>query len=722
MKYFSLLCAAALAVSASIAAAEPVSPAVAKAHLAKVPATDPKPTATVSLLPALQGQHPRLLFTKAEIEKLKGQIATDPILKRTYADISQFAKKFTLAKAWQPKAILTDDTSAITMLKSWPALAYVYAIERDPSVKQAIVDILTMMLEAPAWADTAEYDANMGAGENMMMTGLLFDAVYNDLEPDFRAKMAAKILTQSRRMYYLGHQKLGLMPIKYWQGDPANNHRWHRDAGLSACMLAIADEKNLDTGYMMQQLKQEMDFVTKWYTPDGECAEGAGYQTFGFFYIASAADMMDRNLGTKYLDTPGFRHAWAQQVYYNAPGRQGSMSFGDDMNGEGIFDNLEAAFFLSPKLSRDKDVQAIMIQRFMSRQKNPTAPTRPYSYPWALLAFYDPTVGTGDVSKLPTMKVFPDIGAATMRNSWKDDAVCVTFKCGPYGGHTLNAYAHANADASGNPLYINVAHSDPDANEFALGMNGALIFHPGLYSLHKMTSSHSTITVDGKGQINEGNDYTQPIPKTDMRKLCYLTGWKTDAKGRVMVEGEAGQIYQDKALQHFRRSMIYMPGEYVLILDDIAANGAHTITWHGTVEKAQFEDPATGRCYAYTKNGKERVDFQMLANKDFTGAIDFAFLDGRFGSQLMQQFQFSAKTDAIKFACLLDPWKTKPTLTLKEEGSTVKLTVTSATFTDTWTWRPAKDSATPSDIACTRGGAPLIALTLADLVKVKEQK
>jgi hypothetical protein len=287
------------------------------------------------------------------------------------------------------------------------------------------------------------------------------------------------------------------------------------------------------------------------------------------------------------------------------------------------------------------------------------------------------------------------------------------------------------------------------------------MFHPGLYSLHKITENQSTITVDDKGQINEGIEFMQPVDGVDQRTLCGLTGWKQDDKGRVIIEGEAGKSYigmdfnqlhdwqypetvpdpippgtpppatppapkpknpitglvkqpPPPVLKRYRRTAIWMPGEYVLVLDDIrAASGQHDIMWRGTVQKGKIVDAANGFCQSYAKDGTA-CDFQILANKDFNGALDFEFLDGRFGSFLAQQFQFSQKTDAIKFACCFDPWKKKPAMTLKESGDTVTLNVKSDSFDDTWTWTGAKDDATPSAIAGTRAGAPLIALTESD--------
>ncbi len=66
----------------------------------------------------------------------------------------------------------------------------------------------------------------------MLMVAVLYDAVYNDLDPDLRAKVAHALLLHARRMYYLGHKEQVIGVPRYWQQDPQPNHRWYRDAGL----------------------------------------------------------------------------------------------------------------------------------------------------------------------------------------------------------------------------------------------------------------------------------------------------------------------------------------------------------------------------------------------------------------------------------------------------------------------------------------------------------
>lgn len=753
---FLFLVTASFVLAGTVTFAERVTPEYAKQNLDLVPATDPAATDAPKLLPAVKGQHPRLLYTQDEIATLKTRIPGDPILKAAYDQNLAIFKRFKFSPPApdKPPAIVLDDTSALSSsMERYAGLAYFYSLDKDPATKQNIIDILTMMKDQPYWNDSAELDSNMGCSVNMLMMAVLFDAVCNDLEPAFRAQVADAILTHARRMYYLGFMQKSLIKNKYWQQDPQPNHRWYRIAGTVASLIVLDGEPNIKTDYLLQEMKKEMDFVMKSYPPDGDCHEGAGYQTFGFASILRAAQIMDRNLGTTYLKDTGLSKAWSQQIYYAAPAGGSHLSFGDDMNNPGVFTKLDAAFFGCMGASRDKDAQAVY-KRYYTAKAVTADPKRPYNNPWDMLEFYDPTVGEGDVNKLPTTRLFADLGAASFRNSWEADATLFTFKCGPSGGYKLNEYRQSHADQYGNGHYINVAHDDPDANSFAMATGADFMFHPGLYSFRKISEQLSTITVDNKGQINEGIEFGQPVDGVDMRTLAGLTGWKQGEHGRAIIEGEAAHAYvgmnykelyawqypetvpppgtpataeplpkhaiggpikppPPPVLKRYRRTAVWMPGDYILLLDDIRGEGKHDIMWRGTVQKGQIDNAAEGRCHSYSKNGTQ-CDFQILADKDFNGALDYEFLDGRFGSFLAQQFQFSLNTDEVRFATCFDPWKKKPTLTLKKDGDTVTLNVKSATYDDTWTWKAAKDDTTPSQIEGKRAGASLIALTESD--------
>lgn len=686
-----------------------------EANLAQIPATDPAVIDAPQLLPAMRGVHPRLLFTANDIATLKANLAASPLLKQVADKVVADSKRFRLPET-NPLPVVTHDTPALAQANGqWPALAFAYALEPNLETLKAISLVLRRMLEQPYWADAAELDSNMGAACNLFAVSVLFDAAHADLDPQLRREVAARLLVQARRLLYLGHKKLAKDTVKYWQNDPANNHRWYRLRGLAAAVLAIADEPGLDTAHLRQELKSEAAFILKWFPDEGDCHEGSGYQQFGLRSLYDAATMLDRSLGTAFAQHPGFAAAWKQQLYYWVPADNAAVSFGDATNEPRRFHYDDAVFFAGPRLSRDADAQAAL-QRRMEFMMTPAPDGRTILPPWTLLAYYDPSLASGDHRAIPTTHVFTDLGAASFRDSWEKDAVIFTFKCGPYGGQALNAYRHAHADEKGRPHYINVAHDDPDANSFSLTVGADNIFHPGTYSSRKITRDNNTLTIGDAGQVNESSEWTQPVADGDMRELSYLTGWKQDAQGRAIIEGETGPAYRGQ-LERFRRTAVWLPYDYILLLDDIrpAASAKEPFVWRGLVPDGRFVRPEEGRAKIVATSGRE-VPLQFFSDLPVNAALDDWFIGGRWSHLLLRQFQFSAAPEPVRFAILLDPWQRGANLALREDGDTLLLTVTGPAGTDTWKWSPAPDAKTPATLAGLRDGRPLIALNPTDIL------
>lgn len=682
-------------------------------NLSRIPATDPAASSAPELRAELRGKHPRLLFTAAQIPALKANIAASPLLKQVADRVIAESKRFRVPKE-NPLAVVMGDTAALSQANGqWPAYAYAYALEPNPQTLETITHILRRMLEQPYWADTAELDSNMGAACNLYAVAVLYDAAHDDLDPQLRREVAERLLVQARRMLYLGHKQLSLMPIKYWQQDPAPNHRWYRLRGLAAAVLAIADVPGLDTAYLRQELRREAEFIMKWYPEEGDCHEGSGYQQFGLRSLYDAATILDHGFGTQFAQNVGFANAWKQQLYYWVPADNSLVSFGDAQNAPLRFGYDDSVFFAGPRLSRDAHAQAALRRR-MEMMMAPLPDGRPFPAPWTLLAYYDPTLTGGDYRAVPPNHLFTDLGAATFRDSWEKDAIIFTFKCGPYGGYALNAYRHAHLNAQGLPHYVNIAHDDPDANAFSLTVGAEKLFHPGVYSTRKLTRDNNTLTVGLEGQVNDGEEWTQPVADGDMRELSFLTGWKTDDKGRAIIEGETGPAYRGK-LERFRRTAVWLPGDYILLLDDVrpTASAKDRLIWRGVVPDGRFPRPEEGRAKIVAESGLE-VPLQFLSDRPLEAALDDWFIGGRWGHLLARQFQFSAAPEPVRFACLIDPWRRGASLAMTTEGETVTLTVTGLSGTDVWKWSPAEGAKTPSTLRGTRDGRALLALTPAD--------
>ena len=291
---------AAIIILPCLARAQDKPPEKKPAQQKNMPAGDPAPDKPVQLVDAVKGKHPRLLFGAADLPRLKA-VAEGPG-KEFMAQLQAYLPDCKAPDYPNAK----DDTDAQRQ-GMWraPTLAVDYALTHDKKTFEQAKTFLQWMIDQDHWQTGEEEDSGMGAANIAVGAGLLYDVLYNDLDPALREKARQKVLLQARRQWYWGHLN-GNNAIGYWQGDPQNNHRWHRDAGFALCTLAIAGDGPGDE-YLLSKVHDELDFIAKWLPEDGTSHESPSYWVFGSPHLTLAMEVSDRCLGTHYLDLPYFK-------------------------------------------------------------------------------------------------------------------------------------------------------------------------------------------------------------------------------------------------------------------------------------------------------------------------------------------------------------------------------------------------------------------------------
>jgi hypothetical protein len=595
-------------------------------------------------------------------------------------------------------AFLADATDAQRQgMWRTPTVALHYVLTGNKDSFEAAAGFLKKFVELENWETGKEKDCGMGAANIMVGAALAYDWLYDGLDPAFREAARKKLLLQARRMYYAGH--LMKQPgTHYWQSDPQNNHRYHRDAGLGLAALAVAGDGPGDA-WVLAQTFEELKFIHDWLPEDGTCHESPSYMIFGGPYLALAMQASDRCFGTKYLDHPFFRWAPLYRLHTLAPGLKDAFCYGD-AGGLGFINNY---MFKYAAHHRQADLAAGLWQFFEAGRE-------PFQYGWTSLVWFDPAPAGGSIERLPKAAFWPDLGITTVRDRWDAGGVAAMFKCGPYGGRKLNEFRNKN-----DFKYLNVAHDDPDANMFTIFGGGAFLADDDRYSTKKVTSSHNTILVNGKGQQGEGKGWTQPL-KGDMTGLATVVTWK-DAGDVVVAEGEAAGLYA--GLQRFRRALVWVKGAYILVLDDIRAGKPAEITWLVQGPELEAAGPAgvaAGRPpegagppaeHRYVlKKGDAKCPFRVVADREFTAAIGESTADHRGKPLGYKQLQAKATATQWRVAAAFNPWNlAKLDVDLKAaDDNTATVTVTGPNFADTWQWQAAPDGATPSTIRGERKG------------------
>ena len=656
-----------------------------------VPEKDPKVEDPARLIDAVMGRHPRLLFSAEDIPAMRAFARGEG---KVFFD--KLVQYLPVCKAPGHTKFLRDGTDAQRQ-GYWrtPTAALHYVLTGEKKSLDQAVGFLKKFLALKHWEEGGERDSGMGAANIMVGAALAYDWCHDALEPDFREAVRKKLLWHARAMYHGGHLRKNRGATHYWQNDPQNNHRWHRDAGLALCILAAYSGKG-EEDWILTKTFEELEFIHAWLPPDGTSHESPSYLIFGGSHLTIAMQASDRCFGTKYLDHPFFKNVAMFRMHTLTPGLKDAFGYGDG-GGLGGYNNF---LFKCTAKHRLADVQAGLWRMF---HLNPNA----YDFAWFSLVWFDPTVKGGSLEKLPKTAFYPDVGVALLRDGWEENDVGAMFKCGPYGGYKLNEYRNSN-----DFRYINVAHDDPDVNSFVLYARGEFLAETSRYSKKKLTSSHNTILVNGKGQRGEGQGWTQPFKRgdKDMTKVGIVTTWK-DAGDVVVVEGEGGGAYPD--LTRYRRAFIWVKGAYVLVLDDVRADKDVEIAWLVQSGKLQPLDRAKDHYLLIKKDAN--CEIAVVSEPTLSASVATSTADHR-GKRLgWQQLRLKGKAAALRVASVYDLWGRGLDLKLTCEGpDAATVAITGKNVADTWSWRAPPDGAAPSALTARRGGKTLVQVTAKD--------
>ncbi len=657
-----------------------------------VPAEDPAPEGKVwQMKTEFQNTHPRLLLSKEELPKLREFYKSE-----AGRPWREGLEAYAAAGKPPTEPTFLKDATEGQRQGFWrmPTVALHYLLTDDEKSLANAKGFLEMLLALPNWETSKEKDSGMSAANIMVGAALTFDWCYDQLDPDFREKFRAKLLHHARAMYHGGHLKGNPGPY-YWQNDPANNHRWHRNAGMTLSILAVYEGRP-EEQWIMQKTLEDLEFVTKWLPHDGSCHEGPNYFTFGGNHLTVALDAADRTLGTEFLKHPYYKRMGDFRMHTLLPGMGGVFSFGD--GGVGSLGTYNNFVFKGASVNRQSDIKDGLLKL------QATSP-KAFGFAWFSLLWDDPDLPRGKMENLPTKAIFEDVDFAVMRDSWAADAVAASFICGPFGGHDLLKFS------DGGKNYINVAHDDPDALEFQITKGGNVMVRTDAYSKHKASQNHNTILINGMGQMTkgraEGGVWSQP--GGDMTKMAYVTGWK-DAGKLVAIEGEASGsylAYKSKkgggtrpAMDRVRRTMLWMEGDYILILDDIRAPEEVDISW--LVQSPKLTPADAGRFVLSSE--ADSLPMQIVADLPFEANIQDSPADHRGEPLGLRQLRATTKARALRFASIYDPWnRGELTVELKPTGpDAATVVVSGGNFADEWDWKSAADNQTVSSLSVKR--------------------
>ena len=499
-------------------------------------------------------QHPRLFLTSQRIEQLRGEIST---FRKAHWDVVRTQADL-LAHRHPPdyeKAMRSHNGDQIWQRdvgNALPTLAMAWVLSRDETYRKSASEWALASSSYPTWGAAKSDGTDLEAGHQLLGLALVYDWMYNDLDPKVRATIHKTLLERGRTMFKATDPKSGM----FWHDNYMQNHLWVNATGLVAAALAISEEP--ETSRWIEVAREKFRRSDSALGSDGASHEGACYWSYGTEYLlkfwALSADLWGEDLRSSWWSKTAL-----YRIYIGLPQlalAKGNMvvDIGDCTRQE----NYGPDYQLFNLAHRFHDPHAQWLGLELEKAQL-TALTSAYLN----LLWFDPRQGATPLSDLPTLRHFEDMGIVSARSDWSGRESLVVFKSGPPLGH--------DEITKGFTYDPGMAHVHPDANHFVVFGNGAWIIPDDGYRW-KETGQHNTLLVDDLGQIGEHQKWLRRNPPLLAKGEPTILAAEAHP-AFDFIAGEAEGAYRPEAgLRRYVRRLIFWKPSTLLVIDDIATD------------------------------------------------------------------------------------------------------------------------------------------------------
>ena len=509
-------------------------------------------------LRTLRKQHPRLIATIQDFERVRRIIASDGRAKELYGRLADEGRKLLTAETIVYEKIgprlLTQSRRALDRIYT---LSLLYRVSRDKAYLDRVVREMRAAADFPDWnpshfLDTAEMTHALSIG---------YDWLFDSLTPQQRSWIKEAIVEKGIK---------AAVPIykeqRWWVRA---HHNWNQvcNGGIGMGALAVADEEPDLAGLVIRSAIQSIPLAMNSYAPDGGWNEGPGYwhyaTRYNVYFLAALETALGADFGLSKL--PGFERAGHFRVYFSGPSDRtfNYADAGDDVG------TAEEMFWLARRFKQP--VYAWHEHQQLARRKSVHALD---------LVWFQRETASPDLAKWPLNMLFRGVNTAFLRSSWTEaDQVFAGIK----GGDNKANHSHLDLGT----FVIDVGSSRFAADLGPDDYNLPQYFGKLRWTYYRLnTDSHNTILIDSENQ-----DPKAEAPVTDF----------DPGTGRTVINMTGA--YPGK-LKNWTRTMQFSRPRQISLRDRIEAAQPVEALW-GMVTEAEVA--LDGRRATLTRNGRKLV-------------------------------------------------------------------------------------------------------------------
>lgn len=371
----------------------------------------------------VQGLHPRLFFSKKDIDRIKNlfsqgdplvKMGVDQIMKEANDVLSKPFLKYYLDEAKLRVPSVHQFASQI------PVLVMAYRISGDTVFASRAWRQLEFMSSYPDWGAERHFlDAGIGA----FNFALAYDGLF-----DFLSSERKSLLRQAVKKHVLIPGLLQLKKRIWWS---TAHHNWNGicNGGIIMAGLALFEEDLALSSEIIAAAINALPPYLQSFDPDGQSEEGLMYWSYGLMYTTITIESIKRVMGTSFdLDQfPGFKKTGWFPAYVSGPVT--SLNIGDDP----IKNERSRSFFWFA--SNNKDTALAQLQYDLCQATSKVS--------WMDLLYYDPAMchNYKIKRKIPSDIYIRGIEVMSSRSGWTKDDWFVSI----HGGYNNANHGHLDA-------------------------------------------------------------------------------------------------------------------------------------------------------------------------------------------------------------------------------------------------------------------------------------
>ena len=445
----------------------------------------------------------------------------------------------------------------------------------------------------PYWGNAHLVNVDLSASWIMFGLSTAYNWLYDALSSEDKKLILDKLIYQSDLMFKYRNENLN----KGWATNYYQNHNWINMTGLACCGYAIEKEYPKAKLYI-EAAKENFAKVFSYLPEDGSDYEGVTYWRYGALWLFIYADLLKDRENIDYFERCDFlKNTVEYRIYQSASELRKQMNFGDCH--DRYSSHSAAIYYKTAKEYQNGYAQKLgnMVSGYFLYEEQYQSKLKPGILPeaWLEVIWFDPEIKEENLSDLPHVKKFDDLGLISIRTGFQKESTAFSFKCGYPGGKkqfltALDIYEKENK------WILALSHHHPDNLSYILTKNHSYMAIDDGYNRNIMPTHHNTLLVDRK--------YSESEDKND--------------------------IYVDSLKKRVEKDVTYPMRSYYGEMEYFHTNGSITM-------------------FKATNTNIYQLDLQMtnVSRMVFTDHLKFIVFIDDFESELLHQYQSILNTDVM---------------------------------------------------------------------------